>query len=343
MAATSSRCEPPDQALCVGPPRARRSSNSVLRVFDKAGTPLIGRSGSRTTSSFDYPPAINRTTGVFGAFVTDPICHFDPGSGRFFMAVADPRSGPGQRCISPGRTDSTSPSVEHRGSDRCLESVQASRAERRHRRHPDHHCDPEVTPPDGMANPAPASATSRTSAPTRTASTSPPTSTRSSVIEPRRFATPVRRSTPSRSRSWSPAPRRRRWCRSRTRSSGRSAASPCGRRSHRPGRTRRSNGGTEYFLSSTLGDGSETGNLAPARESHRRLGDHQHLSRSTRRTGAATQQQVDQQPTRTRCRRGRPEGRSDSAAATASTTRAICSPLGLGLLGVLPRSAGAAA
>ena len=107
--------------------------------------------------------------------------------------------------------------------------------------------------------------TSRTSAPTRTASTSPPTSTPSSATA-RKVAspTPARRSTRSPRRSSSPARRHRRWSRSRARCSGRSAASPSGRRSRPPGRTPDGNDGTEFFLSSTLGDGSETGNTAPS-------------------------------------------------------------------------------
>ena len=87
--------EPPDQALCVGPTSVLEGVNTVLRVYDKAGAPI-----SPTISYnefFGYPPAINRGTGEYGAFLTDPICHFDADSGRFFMAVLtldqDPVSG----------------------------------------------------------------------------------------------------------------------------------------------------------------------------------------------------------------------------------------------------------
>jgi hypothetical protein len=56
-------------------------------VYDKEGNPA-----SNTISYnefFNYPPVIDFTQDpvVFGAFITDPVCHFDADSGRFFMAV----------------------------------------------------------------------------------------------------------------------------------------------------------------------------------------------------------------------------------------------------------------
>jgi hypothetical protein len=87
--------EPPDQALCVGPNHVLENVNDVLRVFDKTGAPASPVIS--LNEFFGYPPAIDRTTGVFGAFITDPVCHFDADSGRFFMAVLtldqDPTSG----------------------------------------------------------------------------------------------------------------------------------------------------------------------------------------------------------------------------------------------------------
>ncbi len=53
--------EPPDQALCVGPNHVLEGVNTVLRVYNKDGSPA-----SPTISYnefFNYPPAINRTTG----------------------------------------------------------------------------------------------------------------------------------------------------------------------------------------------------------------------------------------------------------------------------------------
>jgi len=77
--------EPPDQALCVGPKHILEGVNTVFRVYAKNSTPA-----SPTISFnefFGYPPAVNRTTGEFGAFITDPVCHFDAATGRFFLVV----------------------------------------------------------------------------------------------------------------------------------------------------------------------------------------------------------------------------------------------------------------
>jgi hypothetical protein len=56
--------EPPDQALCVGGGFVVESTNSVLRVFDTNGAPLTGVQDLNTF--FQYPAAIDRTTGVIG-------------------------------------------------------------------------------------------------------------------------------------------------------------------------------------------------------------------------------------------------------------------------------------
>jgi len=78
--------EPPDQALCVGSGYTVESTNSVLRVFQSSdGAPLTGVQDLNTF--FGYPAAINRTTGVFGPFVIDPVCYFDPDNERFIVAI----------------------------------------------------------------------------------------------------------------------------------------------------------------------------------------------------------------------------------------------------------------
>jgi hypothetical protein len=72
--------EPPDQGLCVGNGFVLETVNDVLRVFDTAGNPLTGVTDQNTF--YGYPPAINRTTGVSGPFITDPSCYFDPTTRR---------------------------------------------------------------------------------------------------------------------------------------------------------------------------------------------------------------------------------------------------------------------
>jgi len=77
--------EPPDQGLCAGNGFVLESVNDVLRVYDRSGNARTGVVDLNTF--YGYPPAINRTTGTFGPFVTDPSCHFDPDTQRWFNVV----------------------------------------------------------------------------------------------------------------------------------------------------------------------------------------------------------------------------------------------------------------
>ena len=74
--------EPPDQGLCVGNGYVLESVNDALRVFDTSGHALTGVIDLNTF--LGYPPAINRTTLVYGAEVTDPSCYYDPATQRWF-------------------------------------------------------------------------------------------------------------------------------------------------------------------------------------------------------------------------------------------------------------------
>ena len=143
--------EPPDQALCVGPNHVLEGVNTVLRVFDKAGnavTPTISYN-----EFFGYPPSINRKTRKFGAFLTDPICHFDADTGRFFMAVLtlDQDANNGQ-FTGKNRLDIAVSMTDDPTGDWNLYKlpVQNDGTEGT----PNHHCDPEIAPPVGMTNPA---------------------------------------------------------------------------------------------------------------------------------------------------------------------------------------------
>lgn len=78
--------EPPDQALCVGNGFTVESVNSVLRVYDSAtAAPLTGVQDLNTF--FKYPAAIDRATGTVGPNVIDPICYYDPDNKRFVVAI----------------------------------------------------------------------------------------------------------------------------------------------------------------------------------------------------------------------------------------------------------------
>jgi hypothetical protein len=77
--------EPPDQGLCVGNGFVMEAVNDVLNVYDTAGNSLLGVVD--LNSFFGYIAAINRTTGAFGPFVTDPSCYFDRATQRWFLVI----------------------------------------------------------------------------------------------------------------------------------------------------------------------------------------------------------------------------------------------------------------
>jgi len=95
--------EPPDQALCVGNGYVVEAVNDVLNVFsastgasvlpDNTATNIVATFPRNVNHAVDlnsfygYAPAINRTTGVRGPFVTDPSCLYDAATQRFFVVV----------------------------------------------------------------------------------------------------------------------------------------------------------------------------------------------------------------------------------------------------------------
>jgi hypothetical protein len=95
--------EPPDQGLCVGNGYVVEAVNDVLNVFDAntgesllpdntatnivSGFPRDVNNAVDLNSFYGYAPAINRSTGVRGPFVTDPSCIYDSATGRFFVVV----------------------------------------------------------------------------------------------------------------------------------------------------------------------------------------------------------------------------------------------------------------
>jgi len=95
--------EPPDQGMCVGNGYVVEAVNDVLNVFSAstgqsvlpdntatnivAGFPRNVNHAVDLNSFYGYPPAINRSTGVRGQFVTDPSCLYDSATQRFFVVV----------------------------------------------------------------------------------------------------------------------------------------------------------------------------------------------------------------------------------------------------------------
>lgn len=77
--------EPPDQGLCVGNGYVMESVNDVLSIYDKDGNKLVGPVALNTF--YGYAAAIDRTTGAYGPFVTDPSCYFDAATQRWFQVA----------------------------------------------------------------------------------------------------------------------------------------------------------------------------------------------------------------------------------------------------------------
>ena len=249
--------EPPDQALCVGPNHVLEGVNTVLRVYDKGGNPV-----SNTISYnefFGYPPAINRTTRVFGAFLTDPVCYYDAEVGRFFMAVLtldqDPVSGD---FTGANRLDiAVSTSDNPTGTWNLYKlAVQNDGTEGT----PDHHCSPadppspaDTTNPNACIGDFPHLGTDSNAVffTTNEYSFFGPGYNGSQIYVFSKAALvngdPTPRMVSFESPKLGPFNSFTVW----------PAVSPVGQ-------TSSASGGTEFFLSSTLGDGSETGNTAPS-------------------------------------------------------------------------------
>jgi hypothetical protein len=93
--------EPPDQGMCAGNGYVVEVVNDVFNVYsqatgasllpDNTATNIVGgfprnvNHAIDLNSFYNYPPAINRTTGVRGEFVTDPSCLYDAATQRFFV------------------------------------------------------------------------------------------------------------------------------------------------------------------------------------------------------------------------------------------------------------------
>src|SRR5215469_9961183 len=111
--------EPPDQGLCAGNGYVVEVVNDVFNVYSAAtgasllpdntstnivaGAPRNVDNAVDLNSFYGYAPAINRSTGARGEFVTDPSCLFDAQTQRFFVVALtlDPQvNGPCQNVYS---------------------------------------------------------------------------------------------------------------------------------------------------------------------------------------------------------------------------------------------------
>ncbi|MGB2952256.1 MAG: hypothetical protein WBB74_02550 [Gaiellaceae bacterium] len=106
--------EPPDQGMCAGNGDVVEVVNDVFNVYsaatgasllpDNTATNIVAgfpRNVNHTidlNSFYGYPPAINRSTGVRGQFVTDPSCLFDVQTQHWFVVALTLESQAGGPC-----------------------------------------------------------------------------------------------------------------------------------------------------------------------------------------------------------------------------------------------------
>jgi hypothetical protein len=75
--------EPPSPSLAVGNGYVLEGVNNAVRIFSTTGTPLIGTLSS--SQLFGLPPAIDRTTGIYGPYLTDMRVYFDHDISRWLV------------------------------------------------------------------------------------------------------------------------------------------------------------------------------------------------------------------------------------------------------------------
>ena len=85
-AGTQGPAEPPDQGLCVGNGFVMEQVNLALAVYNTNGTLVAGPVA--LNQFYNLAPEIS-TAGVFGPFLSDPKCYFDPASRRWFATILE--------------------------------------------------------------------------------------------------------------------------------------------------------------------------------------------------------------------------------------------------------------
>ena len=79
--------EPPDQALAVGNGYVVEAVNTAIRVRKTDGTipvPAVG-----LNAFFNLAPSIDRSTGVYGPFTSDPKAYYDADTQRWFVTMLE--------------------------------------------------------------------------------------------------------------------------------------------------------------------------------------------------------------------------------------------------------------
>ena len=88
--------EPPDQGLCVGNGYVMEPINNAIAVYNMDGTRVGGPKA--LSQFFNLSPEVVRSTPpAYGQFISDPRCHFDQATQRWFVSEleidTDPSTG----------------------------------------------------------------------------------------------------------------------------------------------------------------------------------------------------------------------------------------------------------
>ncbi len=92
--------EPPDGGLCANASFVMETVNDVLRIYSPSGAPVTVPIS--LNKFYGYPSAINRSTRVYGPFVTDPSCYYDPDTQRWFHVVLTLDTNPSNGAFTGG-------------------------------------------------------------------------------------------------------------------------------------------------------------------------------------------------------------------------------------------------
>ena len=75
-----------DQGLAWATGFVVEGVNTALNIYDTHGVDKLAGPISYS-QFFGVRPAINRTTGKYGPFLSDPKCYFDPDTQRWFQTI----------------------------------------------------------------------------------------------------------------------------------------------------------------------------------------------------------------------------------------------------------------
>ena len=90
--------EPPDQGLCAGNGYVMEAINNALEVFDTKGNVVAGPTA--LSQFYQQIPEINRSTHVYGQFISDPRCYYDAQTQRWFVTELEIDTNPNNGALA---------------------------------------------------------------------------------------------------------------------------------------------------------------------------------------------------------------------------------------------------